>query len=38
MDGKPKSVIAKVYDEVGGILNAASKSELPRNRPQVYNM
>ena len=37
-EGKPKSVIAKVYKNVGGVLEAASKSELPRNRRQVYNM
>ena len=31
-------MIARVYDDVGGILEATSKSELPRNRCQVYNM
>ena len=35
---KQKSVIARVYDDVGGILEATSKSELPGNRRQVYNM
>lgn len=30
-------VIAKVYDEVDGILKAASKSELPHNCHRVYN-
>ena len=37
-EGKPKPVISKVYDEVGGILEATSKSELPCNHCQVYNM
>ena len=31
-------MIARVYDDVGGILEATSKSELLRNRRQVYNM
>ena len=36
-EGKPKSVISEVYKEVGGVLEAMSKSEIPWNCRQVYN-
>ena len=35
--GKPKSVVSNLCSEKGGITGAASYSELPRNRRQVYN-
>ena len=35
--GKPKSVVSYLCNEKGGIMGAASCSELPRNRRQVYN-
>ena len=37
MPYKPKSVVATLHEEAGGMLNARSASELPRNRRQVYN-
>ena len=37
MPYNPKSVVATLHEEAGGMLNARSASELPRNRRQVYN-
>lgn len=33
----PKSAIKEVYDRAGGVLNAQSFSEVPRDRRQAYN-
>ena len=37
MPYRPKSVVANLHEEAGGMLSARSASELPRNRRQVYN-
>ena len=37
ISGKLKSVIFYLCNEKGGITGATSRSELPRNRRQVYN-
>ena len=37
MPYKPKRVVATLHEEAGGMTNAKSASELPRNRRQVYN-
>ena len=34
----PSAAIKHVYDEAGGIINAKSLSEVPRDRRQVYNI
>ena len=34
----PKHVITKVQSEAGGVRNAPSVSDIPRNRKQVYNL
>ena len=37
MPYKPKSVVAALHEEAGGMVNAKNVSVLPRNRRQVYN-
>lgn len=34
----PTAAIKHVYDEAGGIINAKSLSEIPRDRRQAYNI
>ena len=34
----PKDAIDKVYNDKGGIINAQSVGDLPRNRTQAYNI
>ena len=34
---KPKAIVATLHEQAGGMINAQSASELPRNRQQVYD-
>ena len=34
----PKEAVRQVYEKAGGVLNASSLSELPRDRRQAYNV
>ena len=34
----PKEAVRQVYEKAGGVLNASSLRELPRDRRQAYNV